>query len=83
MKQSSTLENDLAMIINLLAEMVECNYISQKKMEQIMDNLFNHSKNETPMNLPGENVVKSIMNYSKACHVLKTNDKKTYTLIVN
>jgi hypothetical protein len=83
MKQSSTIENEIAMMINLLVEMVEIKCITQSQMEEIMDQLFQQYKNNAPRKLPGENVVKSIMNYSKALNVLKANDKKTFALIAN
>jgi hypothetical protein len=83
MKHSFTLENDLTMIINLLAEMVEYKCISQSEMENIMQNIFNPKKEDMPRKLPSESVVKSIMNYSRALNVLKTNGHRTFTLIVN
>jgi hypothetical protein len=83
MKHSFTLENDLTLIINLLAEMVEYKCITQSEMENIMQNIFKSNKDDMPVKLPSESVVKSIMNYSKAVNVLKTGDKRTFTLIVN
>jgi hypothetical protein len=83
MKQPFTLENDLATIFNLLAEMVEYKCISQSEMETIMQNIFNSNKEDKPSKLPSESVVKSIMNYSRALNVLKTTDKRTFALIVN
>ncbi len=83
MKQSFTLENDLTMIIDLLAEMVESKNLSQEQLEQIMETIFNKCKDEIPPSLPSVSVVKSIMNYSKALHVLKPKENQTFSMIIN
>jgi hypothetical protein len=83
MKQSFTLENDLAMIIDLLTEMVENKNLSQLQMEQIMENIFNRCSSDIPQEKPSESVVNTIMNYSKALKVLKSNPNQSFSMIIN
>ncbi len=83
MKQPFTLENDLAMIIDLLSEMIENKNLSQQQMEQIMEKIFNQCQENIPEEKPTESVVQNIMNYSRALNVLTTNKKQSYTLIIN
>jgi len=83
MKQSFTLENDLAMIIDLLTEMVEKKDLSQLQMEQIMEKIFNHFSSDIEKEEPSESVVKTIMNYSKALTVLKSDPDQSFTMIIN
>ena len=83
MKQSFTLENDLAMIIDLLTEMVENKNLSQQQMEQMMEKIFNQCQENIPPQKPTESVVNNIMNYSRALNVLTTEKKQSYAMIIN
>lgn len=83
MKQPFTLENDLAMIIDLLTEMVENKNLSQQQMEQIMEKIFNQCQENIPHEKPTESVVKNIMSYSRALNVLTTEKKQSYAMIIN
>lgn len=83
MKQPFTLENDLAMIIDLLTDMVENKNLSQKQMEQILEKIFKQCNESIPQETPRKSVVKNIMNYSKALNVLKSNENQSYAMIIN
>lgn len=83
MEQSFTLENDLAMIIGLLTEMVENKNLTEKQMEVVMERIFLNMEKENPQNLPSEGVVNTILSYSKALKVLKPRKNQTFAMIVN
>ncbi|MBW6477846.1 MAG: hypothetical protein K0B37_00330 [Bacteroidales bacterium] len=83
MKQFSTLENDLTMILELLAEMVDTRHLTQKQMMHIMENYFNRPQEDHKALLPDNQVVKNIMNYSHSLEVMKTPGKQAISVIAN
>jgi antitoxin component HigA of HigAB toxin-antitoxin module len=83
MEQSFTLENDMAMIISLLTEMVENKNLTDKQMETVMETIFFKMDKEITHNQPSESVVNTIMSYSKALRVLKPKKNQTFTMIIN
>jgi transcriptional regulator NrdR family protein len=83
MKQSFTLENDMAMMIDLLSEMVESKNLSQKQLEKIAGKLLNNMKQENSKKTPSKNIVNNIMNYSRALDVLKSEKSKSFPVIIN
>ena len=86
MKQPFTIENDLAMLVDLLAEMVESKNLSQHQMELVLEKIFQkcEENKEIPQIQPDENVVNTIMNYSRALNVLHVpQDNARISLIVN
>lgn len=83
MKQSFTLENDLAMMIDLLSEMVENKNLSQKQLEKVAGKLLNNMKQENGNKVPSKNIVNNIMNYSRALNVLKPEKSKPFPVIIN
>ncbi|MFW5687735.1 MAG: hypothetical protein ACOCXV_02300 [Bacteroidota bacterium] len=83
MKQPFTLENDLAMLMDLLAEMVDNKNLTQTQMEQILEKVFAKCNVEIPQSLPSDNVVNNIMNYSKALKVLNPGSNAPYSMIIN
>jgi len=83
MKQSFTLENDMAMMIDLLSEMVENKNLSEKQLEKIAGKLLNSMTNKQSKNVPSKNIVNNIMNYSRALNVLKPEKSKPFPVIVN
>lgn len=86
MKQPFTIENDLAMLIDLLADMVESENLSQNQMELILEKIFQKCEvnKEIPENQPDENVVSSILSYSRALNVLHVPQKNdSISLIIN
>ncbi len=83
MKQSFTLENDLTMMIDLLSEMVDNENISQKQLENAAGKLLNTMSQKKSNELPSRNVVRNIMNYSRALHVLKPEKSKPFQVIIN
>jgi hypothetical protein len=84
MKQTSTLENDLAIMIDVLAGMVEDKDLSQTQMEKIMEKFFNKKMGEKDTsNLPSQSVVNKILNYSQALRVLKPKNDQVISMIIN
>jgi hypothetical protein len=84
MKQTSTLENDLAIMIDVLAGMVEDKDLSQTQMEKIMEKFFKKKMGEkNTSNLPSPSVVNTILNYSQALRVLKPKKDQVISLIIN
>jgi hypothetical protein len=83
MKQFSTLENDLTMILELLADMVDTRHLTQKQMMHIMENYFNQPQEDQKALLPRKHVVKNIMNYSHSLEVMKAPGKQTMSVIAN
>ncbi len=83
MKQSLTLENELAMIIDLLSEMVENKNLTQQQMEQIMERLFNRFDEKHPEESPSEQIVKNIMDYSRALTVLNLGKNHPIAVVGN
>lgn len=74
MKQFFTLENELMNIADLLSEMVENQYISSVKAEEIIEKLTKVNQTNDDLSAPGSNVVNRIMNYSKSIDTLKSNN---------
>lgn len=83
MKQFSTLENDLTMILELLTEMVDTRHLTQKQMMHIMENYFNRPQEDQKAFMPGKQVVKNIMNYSHSLEVMKKPGKQAISVIAN
>lgn len=83
MKQSFTLENDLAMILDLLSEMVESKNLTEKQLEQIMEKIFHRYTPSRPTLQPGKNIVSNLMNYSRALDVMKLQNRNPVHLIRN
>jgi hypothetical protein len=83
MEKSFTLENDSAMIISLLTEMVENKNLTEKQMDVVMEKIFLNMDKEIPKNLPSERVVNTILSYSKALRVLKPKKNQTFSMIIN
>ncbi len=83
MKQFSTLENELTMILELLADMVETRHLTQKQMMHIMENYINQSEEAQKTLLPGKEIVKNIMNYSYSLEVMKKAGKQSISVITN
>lgn len=83
MEKSFTIENDSAMIISLLTEMVENKNLSEKQMDVVMEKIFLNMDKEIPKNLPSESVINTILSYSKALKVLKPKKNQTFTMIIN
>ncbi len=84
MKQTTTLKNDLTMIINVLSDMVDNNDLSEKQLEKILEGLFeNYAASPAINEKPGKNVVRNIMNYSKALDVIPQPGKGPLTMIIN
>lgn len=83
MKHSSTLENDLTMILEILTEMVETRQLTEIQFMHIMDSYLNRSLEVQPEFTPGNHVVKNIMNYSYSLNVLKTPGKQSISMIAN
>jgi len=83
MKHSLTLENELAMIIEILSEMVENKNLTNRQMEQIMERFFHRFDEEEATESPSDYIVNNIMNYSRALSVLKTNRYQPISVIGN
>jgi hypothetical protein len=83
MEKSFTLENDSAMIISLLTEMVENKNLTEKQMDVVMEKIFLNMDKEIPKNLPSERVVNTILSYSKALRVLKPKKNQIFSMIIN
>jgi len=83
MKQFSTLENDLAMILELLTEMVDKRHLTEKQVMHIMGNYFNQPQEDQKAYMPGNHLVKNIMNYSHSLEVMKRPGKQTISVISN
>jgi polyhydroxyalkanoate synthesis regulator phasin len=83
MKQTFTIENELAMIIDLLTGMVENGSIKLEEADQIIEEFLEMQNNKSREMLPGTNVINNIMNYSKSLDVFKHPRIKPTTLIVN
>lgn len=83
MKQTSTIENELAMMIDLLAGMIENGNIKPDEADQIIEEYFDMQTKKSEELLPGKHVIKNILNYSKSLNVLKHPGFKPMTLIVN
>jgi len=83
MKHSSTLENDLTMILEILTEMVDTRQLTENQLMHIMESYLSRSLEVQPEITPGNHVVKNIMNYSYSLNVLKTPGKQPIAMIVN
>lgn len=83
MKQFSTLESELTMILELLTDMVETRHLTQKQMMRIMENYINQSEEAQKALLPGKEIVNNIMNYSYSLEVLKKAGKQSISVITN
>lgn len=83
MKHFSTLENDLTMILELLTDMVDTRHLSQEQMMHLMENYFNQPQEDQKVFMPGNHIVKNIMNYSYSLEVLKKTGKQSISMITN
>ncbi len=84
MKEFSTLENDLTMILEFLTEMVEKKELTEEEFELIVAGILDKqpARNEARMT-PGDQVIKSIMNYSQALELLQLPIAGNHCVIVN
>ena len=83
MKQTSTLESELAMIIDLLSDMVESGNIKIEEVDHIIEAFFDKQNQKSNEMLPGKNVIKNIMNYSKSLDVMKHPGTEPMITIIN
>jgi polyhydroxyalkanoate synthesis regulator phasin len=83
MKQTSTIENELAMMIDLLAGMVENGNIKPDEADQIIEEFLDMQTQKSEEMFPGKHVIKNILNYSKSLDVFKHPGIKPMALIVN
>jgi polyhydroxyalkanoate synthesis regulator phasin len=83
MKQTFTIENELAMIIDLLTGMVENGSIKLEEADKIIEEFLEMQNNKSSEMLPGKNVINNIMNYSKSIDVFKHLRIEPTALIVN
>ncbi|MFN3557108.1 MAG: hypothetical protein ACK4VN_14205 [Bacteroidales bacterium] len=83
MKQRSTLENDLTMIIELLSEMVENKHLSRRQLEKIMKSYFTQDVEPVAGSAPRKHIVNNIMNYSRSLEVYKKDPQAPFSAIIN
>lgn len=83
MKQTFTIEDELAMIIDLLTGMVERGDIKQEDADLMIEQYIEIQNCKSLKMSPGKSVVNNIMNYSRSLNVWKQHGAKPRALIVN
>lgn len=84
MKEFSTLENDLTMILEFLTEMVEKKELTEDEFELIMAGILeNHPACNDFRMIPDSHVVRNIMSYSQSVEVMQLPFTGSSCVIVN
>jgi hypothetical protein len=83
MKQSYTIENEIAMILDLLTDLVENGSLKINEADQIIKKYIEMQIRKADDSIPGKGVLNNIMSYSKALDVFKHPVIKPMTMIVN
>jgi len=83
MKQTFTIEDDLAMIIDLLTGMVESGEIKQDDADLIIEQYIELQTCKSLKMSPGKHVLAGIMNYSRSLCVWQQRGTKPRAIIIN